>query len=174
MPLRMRSSRRGLASTSRKITKGVAASGRPVKAGGWQMTPRTSFCIARCTRLRESACCSAYALPYSRSGSRWTTWDPKSTSFGSSSGHPRESPLGPLAPPPPHTATYYAQQRSSSGRSMTAAGSEDINATRKRRDFTRRRMPRDLGAQLYSPFNQPARSRASRVVRRWDQQFCHS
>ena len=95
------------------------------------------------------------------------------TSFGSSSGHPRESPWGPSVPPPPHTATYYAPQRSSSGRSMTAAGSEDINATRKRRDFTRRRMPRDLGAQLYSPFNQPARSRASRVVRRREQQFCH-
>ena len=32
------------------------------------MTPRTSFCTARCTRLRESACCSAYALPYSQIG----------------------------------------------------------------------------------------------------------
>ena len=51
------------------VVKGVAASGRPVKAGGWQMTPRTSSYIARYTRLRESACFGAHALPYSRSGS---------------------------------------------------------------------------------------------------------
>ena len=51
--------------------------------------------------------------------------------FGSSSGHPRKLPLSPSAPPPRHTAIYYARQRNSSGRSTEIAGPEDISTTHK-------------------------------------------
>ena len=98
------------------------------------------------------------------------------TSISGTSGppHPLQSTIQPiLGVLEQFWPKNLAEQAYPTASPMTAAGSEDIHAPRNRRDITRRRMPRDLGAQLYSPFNQPARSRASREVRRREQQFCH-